>query len=204
MMQLIIQTCIEPLELAIVSDEKIIAKEQVIFPVASSLFTSIDSLLKKSKLKKTDLNEIGFVKGPGSFTGLRTGYSFAKALSRALKIPLKGIGVFETFLEDSKKQDVFVAYKRTKKDAFVANITNGKVNFFSKPITFVDVKKLLANYENSLIYGNIFSDFTEIKPLAESLDIMKIVKNLKNKKASDFSLIYGNTCYAKPLYSQVE
>ncbi|MDR1869635.1 MAG: tRNA (adenosine(37)-N6)-threonylcarbamoyltransferase complex dimerization subunit type 1 TsaB [Treponema sp.] len=47
----------------------------------------IDSLLKKAALKPADLNGCLCMGGPGSFTGLRIGYSIAKGLSLSLSIP---------------------------------------------------------------------------------------------------------------------
>jgi tRNA threonylcarbamoyladenosine biosynthesis protein TsaB len=42
-----------------------------------------------------DLSHIGVTLGPGSFTGLRVGLSFAKGLAVALDLKLQGIGTLE-------------------------------------------------------------------------------------------------------------
>ena len=47
----------------------------------------IDSLMKEISLKPQDLNGILCMGGPGSFTGLRIGYSIAKGLALSLSIP---------------------------------------------------------------------------------------------------------------------
>ena len=47
----------------------------------------IDSLMKKASLKPDDLNGVLCMSGPGSFTGLRIGYSVAKGLALSLSIP---------------------------------------------------------------------------------------------------------------------
>ncbi len=64
-------------------------KAQVVLPM-------IEKILKKQKLKLSDINSIEVDTGPGSFTGLRVGISIANALSYALKIPVNGkkIGKF--------------------------------------------------------------------------------------------------------------
>ena len=51
----------------------------------------IDSLLKKALLKPRDLQGILCTGGPGSFTGLRMGYSIAKALSLCLSVPFSPV-----------------------------------------------------------------------------------------------------------------
>ncbi|GHV46735.1 hypothetical protein AGMMS49546_35280 [Spirochaetia bacterium] len=50
-----------------------------------------DLLLKQGGLKPADLNLVACMKGPGSFTGLRIGFSAAKGLALSLGIPLRAI-----------------------------------------------------------------------------------------------------------------
>ncbi|MCL2070022.1 MAG: tRNA (adenosine(37)-N6)-threonylcarbamoyltransferase complex dimerization subunit type 1 TsaB [Treponema sp.] len=52
------------------------------------LLESIDDLFRISGLSAKDLDKIACMKGPGSFTGLRIGFSTAKGLAMALGIPL--------------------------------------------------------------------------------------------------------------------
>jgi len=47
----------------------------------------IDNLMKESALQPRDLNGVICMGGPGSFTGLRIGYSIAKGLALSLSIP---------------------------------------------------------------------------------------------------------------------
>ncbi len=51
----------------------------------------LDQLLLKSQIKIKDLESIILGAGPGSFTGLRIGYSFVAGLAVALKIPVAQI-----------------------------------------------------------------------------------------------------------------
>lgn len=54
------------------------------------LLPLIEKILKKNKLKFSDLKEIEVKTGPGSFTGIRVGVSVANALAFSLKIPVNG------------------------------------------------------------------------------------------------------------------
>ena len=54
------------------------------------LIPMIEQILKKRKLKVSDIKEIKINTGPGSFTGLRVGISVANAISWLLKIPING------------------------------------------------------------------------------------------------------------------
>jgi tRNA threonylcarbamoyladenosine biosynthesis protein TsaB len=52
------------------------------------LMDMADSLLKEAGLAAGDLGAVACMKGPGSFTGLRIGFSAAKGMALALDIPL--------------------------------------------------------------------------------------------------------------------
>lgn len=54
------------------------------------LLPLIEKVLKKNKLKVSDIKEIIVDKGPGSFTGLRVGIAVANVLGNLLHIPVNG------------------------------------------------------------------------------------------------------------------
>jgi tRNA threonylcarbamoyladenosine biosynthesis protein TsaB len=55
------------------------------------LMEFIDRLCKTASGKQDDVDLVACMKGPGSFTGLRIGFSTAKGLSLALGIPLAAV-----------------------------------------------------------------------------------------------------------------
>jgi len=55
------------------------------------IMDSVDILMKKALLKPADLSGVVCTGGPGSFTGLRIGYSLAKGLALSLGIPFAAI-----------------------------------------------------------------------------------------------------------------
>lgn len=58
------------------------------------LIPEIDRLIKKSLIKKEELNYVAVGTGPGSFTGLRIGIATARALAQGLNKPLLGVCSF--------------------------------------------------------------------------------------------------------------
>lgn len=58
---------------------------------SQELLPKIDKLLKSNKVKLSDLKAIAVYQGPGSYTGLRVGFSVANALAWSLDIPVIGI-----------------------------------------------------------------------------------------------------------------
>ena len=57
---------------------------------SENLLPAIDRLLKKTKIKATELTEIKVKTGPGSYTGIRVGLAVANAMAFALKIKVNG------------------------------------------------------------------------------------------------------------------
>ncbi|MDX6768291.1 MAG: tRNA (adenosine(37)-N6)-threonylcarbamoyltransferase complex dimerization subunit type 1 TsaB [Elusimicrobiota bacterium] len=63
------------------------------------LWPAVDAALKKAKLALKDLNAVVAASGPGRFTGIRIGLSFASTLGYALKIPAVAISRLEAEAE---------------------------------------------------------------------------------------------------------
>jgi tRNA threonylcarbamoyladenosine biosynthesis protein TsaB len=61
----------------------------------AGLPNAVDDLLMAARLTISDLKGIGVALGPGSFTGLRVGLSYAKGLARAAGIPIAGISTLD-------------------------------------------------------------------------------------------------------------
>ena len=57
---------------------------------AQNVLPLIEKILKKHKIKASDLTAIKVNIGPGSFTGLRVGVAVANTLAWVLKIPVNG------------------------------------------------------------------------------------------------------------------
>ena len=75
------------LSIAVNKGEQIFYKETQEARHSESAMAIIDSLMKDASLKPSDLAGVVCMKGPGSFTGLRIGYSIAKGLALSLSIP---------------------------------------------------------------------------------------------------------------------
>jgi tRNA threonylcarbamoyladenosine biosynthesis protein TsaB len=89
---------------------------------------SIDMLMRQAALKAEDLNGIVCMGGPGSFTGLRIGFSLAKGLACALGIPFAAIPTLDCMAWPfSSLPGIVVPVIDAKKGAyFCALYQNGK------------------------------------------------------------------------------
>ena len=129
-----------------------------------------EKLLRKLDAHFKDLDCIGISIGPGSFTGLRVGLSYAKGLSKALKIPIIPLDTFDIMLENNsniKKYPIhmiihshgkFIFYKKINNDSHVDNST---------PI-LESLDALTVNKNETYIIASndnleLFSNYNEIK-----------------------------------------
>lgn len=121
---LTIQTASPAGSLAITDGERLLAEINLDVRRTPTewLLQSIEDLLAKANLAKGDLEAIGVVRGPGSFTGLRVGLATAKGLSLAAGCPLLGISSLQCLamqlpftslpvcvMLDARKQEVYTA-----------------------------------------------------------------------------------------------
>lgn len=96
---------------AISDNENLIAIKELNngYTHAENLHLFIQELLKEQNLKPTELAAISVSSGPGSYTGLRIGFSAAKGMAYALNIPLITI--------DTLKALTAIAIEQKKEDA---------------------------------------------------------------------------------------
>lgn len=62
-----------------------------------ALWPALEALLKKAKKRLSDLRGVACMAGPGRFTAVRIGVTFADALARARGIPVVGLTRFEAY-----------------------------------------------------------------------------------------------------------
>ncbi|MBN2675779.1 MAG: tRNA (adenosine(37)-N6)-threonylcarbamoyltransferase complex dimerization subunit type 1 TsaB [Alphaproteobacteria bacterium] len=197
MKQLFIQTCIQPYFVALADEKEILAHQECPFPLSRTLFENTDKILTETQIKKTDLSEICVLKGPGSFSGLRTGLAFTKGLAIALNCPAYGLDTFDLYAFPQRKK-ALIAFTRTQNDAFFAKFENNKIIFNPLPQTKSDLQQILLDNPDSIRYGEAWKNFdlqeNNEKPLTPQL-----MKEAFHREKKDLTPTYGNTCYAKPI-----
>ena len=75
---------------------------------AERLHTSVQEVLQKANLNKSQLNAIAVSKGPGSYTGLRIGVSAAKGLCYALDLPLIALPTLHVLAQQVQQVTDFI------------------------------------------------------------------------------------------------
>lgn len=180
---------------------------------ASYLHVAIHQILKKNSVSVSELNAIGVVGGPGSYTGIRVGLATAKGLCYALNIPLMMYNTLELMafsalekeknfdalycpMIDARRMEVFTAVYDSKlvpvfspaaleltENSFTSLVEQNMVYFFGSGA--LKFKDLIKNASTN-------AHFSDNHPDAESLALFGWNK-FKNKD-------FVNLISSKPLY----
>ncbi len=95
------------------------------FTHVEKLSNMTEWILKTNNIDFGDLSYIVVSVGPGYFTSLRAGISFAKGLSFSCNIPLLPVSTFAGFLFELERKDVSVAYRLKGSNVFFQEFKNG-------------------------------------------------------------------------------
>ena len=165
----------------------------------------IEKLLKKSGLKKNDLDLIAISNGPGSFTGLRVANSAAQALAFANDIPLLPISSLAVLANQAsiklKKNRIFVIVNAHMKELYVADY------FYKKDV--IDVLKKEALIKVDDLSDSIEKNNYEICYVGNGVSFLKkIVKDFQISEVihSDASSMFNliDKAIKDKLYSSAE
>lgn len=195
---LAIESSSDIFSVALAKDDQIIAsKRSDQLRSASELCAQyVDDLLREQNLTVDDMEYIVVNKGPGSFTGLRIGMSFALGFSYGHEIPVIAISSFESLgqhkqnddticIIESKRDEVYYSYdneniKKAKKTDLAETIGSRQV--------LTNAIKDLATYlpENKIVETELDAE-TLCRILIERIKTDRVDKN------EDLHLLYMST-----------
>ena len=86
----------------------------------------VDEILKENRLDPDDLDAVAVGKGPGSYTGLRIGVSFAKGLCYGLRKPLVAVGSLDALCEVAREdyEAGILAVEDWERAVLIGNLTD--------------------------------------------------------------------------------
>ena len=174
----------------------------------SELLTSfIDQILSKEKIKPENLSAVAIAKGPGSFTGLRIGFSVSKGICFPYKTPIIGINSLEILARSykPKKDEYILSLINDKNDSFYSMVLDSDYNEVEKPSIEVIDKNYISRYEklNSLvIVCNTKSIKEIINEKSVKIEVNSIsAKHMENMSKQNFDKKnFEDLAYFEPMY----
>jgi tRNA threonylcarbamoyladenosine biosynthesis protein TsaB len=124
---LLIDTCGETAGTALSAGDQILASEDLVRGSASAeILSAIRRLLNQLNWRLGDLDAIGVVRGPGSFTGIRAGLATAKGLCEAAGLSLATVSRLEVLADAASLQDGFAALDAGRGEAYLRDVRTGR------------------------------------------------------------------------------
>ena len=128
---------------------------------SKKLIEMIDVLMNSAGLTAQDLKSIAISSGPGSFTGIRIGFSAAKGLAFGAELPLIPVNTFDAFAFQisaslSSGTKFIIANKASSEELYVSKNVVAEGNFKSlEPVKVIPSDKFGEFQENiKLVFGN--------------------------------------------------
>jgi len=146
---------------------------------AEALAPMVQRLLTKTNMLASQIDRIAVTTGPGSFTGLRIGLSFARALGSALSIPVLGLDTLKAVrLGVGKNQSALIAHKAGQSGCFYVSDSHISANI--EILKLEDLRPFLYP-KHQLVLGSgapdIESHFKDLELKCEStLDLPNLAK----------------------------
>jgi len=128
---------------------------------SESLILFIEKLLEISKMKIEEMKAIAVSSGPGSFTGIRIGFSAAKGLAFGTNLPIIPVPTFTAFAMEASEYlgentEFCVAVKASSSELYFAEFVKLKNAVTEKSSAQLINKNELSIYTDKKI---VFSDF---------------------------------------------
>ena len=145
---------------------------------ANALPLLTKKILKDNSMKPADIDAICLSIGPGSFTSLRVGMSYAKGLSISLDIPIIPISTFDTLIHNFNGDSVYALIYSHGKTFYLCDYRRKdnilKCNSQPSTILIDDVLSLTGK----IIYNGPEIYLNEIK--MKNLDVENVNLNINN------------------------
>ncbi len=87
---------------------------------AERLPAALTALLEQARLPKNAVERLVIGTGPGSYTGVRVGASYALGLGRALGVPVLGVGTLEALIDAEEEGEQAVSMDARKGQVYGA------------------------------------------------------------------------------------
>lgn len=187
---------------------------------AGKLGVFADELLRETGISPEDLDAVAVGKGPGSYTGLRIGVSFAKGLCYGLQIPLLAVGSLDALAEvaredyeagilDIDEQDWAAARLCPMVDARRMEVYARIFDSEGKPLSDVSAEIIDEDSFSQwrepgrklVIFGNGASKCTDMLPDALLIDVAPSARGLTSLAQQAFDKCEGvDLAYFEPFY----
>jgi tRNA threonylcarbamoyladenosine biosynthesis protein TsaB len=191
---LLLDTCGETATVALGAGAEIVERLEMSRGTGSAeMVGAIDGTLRTVGWALQDLDAVGVVSGPGSFTGVRVGLATAKGLCEAASIKMIAVSRLAVFAEAVGLSDGLVALNAGRGDLYL-----GEVNAEGYREWLGSVESLMAAADGRAVYAaepKVAELLTALHPAMHLLtmeDVLKPVLRAVHEGAENMTLAEAN------------
>lgn len=171
---------------------------------AAAINLIIQQLLKDNNWQINELTGVGICSGPGSYTGMRIGYSVAKGICFGLEIPMMAIAKFDVLTFGKHYSELFVAIKARQEEYFIAyrkeNVwqINPQHASLAKVTTWIDEHQMQhIMTDDAATFATLVG--VQILKIEDNVPLdMQVLGQLCQERMAQ--QIFDDIAYAEPLY----
>jgi len=124
---LLIDTCGDGAGVALCRGDEVLASEELPQRGASAgIVAAVRRLLTAQAWKPADLDGVGVVNGPGSFTGVRAGVAAAKGLCEAAGLRLAAVSRLAVLSEAAEMREGFAVLYAGRGELYLRDVASGQ------------------------------------------------------------------------------
>ncbi|MBN8548879.1 MAG: tRNA (adenosine(37)-N6)-threonylcarbamoyltransferase complex dimerization subunit type 1 TsaB [Deltaproteobacteria bacterium] len=182
--------------------EKLIAQSD---SHTESLSLNVDALIAEAGIKPSDVAHVVVAGGPGSFTGLRIGFSFAKGLALSLKCPLSSVSsLAAAAAEFSSEFPLLCSFRDARRDEVFWEVFSASDSVVTsiEPAVILPLAQIperraalaarfsIGTEKVALVSSDDFREqgLSVRKPSHGALQLLRLSEIEENKQKSSFSL----------------
>ena len=157
---------------------------------ANSLPTLSKKIINNASLIFEDLDAICISAGPGSFTGLRVGMSYAKGIAMALDIPIVPVSTFESIIEYQNIQKLSSLIYSHGKTFYICDYSqiDGQLRKLHEPKSIL--KEDVLELSQNIFFNGPLNIFEELESKNLKIEFKELsVKNILKIAQKNFKLL---------------
>tara|TARA_B100001027_G_scaffold209712_1_gene176115 strand:+ start:905 stop:1537 length:633 start_codon:yes stop_codon:yes gene_type:complete len=157
---------------------------------ANSLPILSKKIIKDASLSFQDLDAICISSGPGSFTGLRVGMSYAKGIALALDIPVIPISTFDVLAYNNNPANLSVVIFSHGNTFYVCDYNVKNKKLFKSGLARSIIKEDLLKFKSKIIFNGPSRIFRDLKSQKLEIEFANLcIRNLIQITQDNFKLL---------------